>query len=206
MQKAGEARLSTEGPKTTGKGPPRGVAPLCGRPQACDCVQTRAPVLYWAVFVWWWLLKLSDFALHLNSVMIASLPRTLLCEENRCKDFVHTRLPTAFRDEVNQSWTSHGLDSILFWEATLKHFLKDSCWDFPGGTKAPGSQCRRPGFGAWSGDWKWKWSCSVVSDASWPHGLQPTRLLRPWDLPGKSTGVGRHCLLHIHTTIYKTAD
>ena len=28
-----------------------------------------------------------------------------------------------------------------------------------------------------------------------PHRLQPTRLLRPWDFPGKSTGVGRHCLL-----------
>ena len=29
---------------------------------------------------------------------------------------------------------------------------------------------------------KWKWSCSVVSDSSWPHGLQPTRLLRPHQL------------------------
>ena len=28
-----------------------------------------------------------------------------------------------------------------------------------------------------------------------PRGLQPTRLLHPWDFPGKSTGVGRHCLL-----------
>ena len=28
-----------------------------------------------------------------------------------------------------------------------------------------------------------------------PQGLQPTRLLRPWDFPGKSTGVGCHCLL-----------
>ena len=27
---------------------------------------------------------------------------------------------------------------------------------------------------------KWKWSRSVVSDSSRPHGLQPTRLLRPW--------------------------
>ena len=27
------------------------------------------------------------------------------------------------------------------------------------------------------------------------HGLQPTRLLHPWDFPGKSTGVGCHCLL-----------
>ena len=42
---------------------------------------------------------------------------------------------------------------------------------------------------------KWKWSCSVVSDPQQPHGLQPTRLLYPWDFPGKSTGVGCHCLL-----------
>ena len=42
---------------------------------------------------------------------------------------------------------------------------------------------------------KWKWSHSVVSDSSWPHGLQPTRLLHPWDFPAKSTGVGCHCLL-----------
>ena len=37
---------------------------------------------------------------------------------------------------------------------------------------------------------KWKWSRSVVSDSCQPHGLQPTRLLCPWDLPGKRTGVG----------------
>ena len=44
---------------------------------------------------------------------------------------------------------------------------------------------------------KWKWSRSVVSDSQRPHGLQPTRLLRPWDLPGKSTGVECHCLLQV---------
>ena len=49
---------------------------------------------------------------------------------------------------------------------------------------------------------KWKWSCSVVSDSSRPHGLQPTRLLRPWDFPGKSTGVGCYCLLCLFTLIY----
>ena len=42
---------------------------------------------------------------------------------------------------------------------------------------------------------KWKWSRSVVSDSKWPHGLQPTWLLRPWDFPGKNAGVGCHCLL-----------
>ena len=46
---------------------------------------------------------------------------------------------------------------------------------------------------------KWKWSRSVVSDPQRPHGLQPSRLLHPWDFPGKSTEVGCHCLLHPHT-------
>ena len=37
-----------------------------------------------------------------------------------------------------------------------------------------------------------------------PHGLQPTRLLRPWDFPGKSTGVGCHrflCFLTLEVEI-----
>ena len=50
---------------------------------------------------------------------------------------------------------------------------------------------------------KWKWSRSVVPDSQLPHGLQPTRLLHPWDFPGKSTGVGCHCLLQwMLCTIY----
>ena len=43
--------------------------------------------------------------------------------------------------------------------------------------------------------WKWKRSCSVLSNSPQPQGLQATRLLHPWDFPGKSTGVGCHCLL-----------
>ena len=34
-----------------------------------------------------------------------------------------------------------------------------------------------------------------MSDPQGPHGLQPTRLLCPWDFPGKNTGVGCHFLL-----------
>jgi len=37
-------------------------------------------------------------------------------------------------------------------------------------------------------------SHSVVSDSLWPHGLEPARLLHPWDSPGKNTGVGCHAL------------
>ena len=43
------------------------------------------------------------------------------------------------------------------------------------------------------------WSvCMRVLSRVWPletHGLQPTRLLSPWNFPGKNTGVGCHFLL-----------
>ena len=46
-------------------------------------------------------------------------------------------------------------------------------------------------------------SCPTVR----PHRQQPTRLLCPWDFPGKSTGVGCHCLLQNHLdNILKSRD
>ena len=36
---------------------------------------------------------------------------------------------------------------------------------------------------------------SVVSDSVWPRRWQPTRLPRPWDSPGKNTGVSCNFLL-----------
>ena len=49
---------------------------------------------------------------------------------------------------------------------------------------------------------KWNWRRSVMSDSSRSHGLQPTRLLHPWDFPGKSTGVGCNCITN-HSNSYK---
>ena len=46
---------------------------------------------------------------------------------------------------------------------------------------------------------KLKWGRSVVSDSLRPHRWQPTRLLCPWDFPGKSTGVGCLCLLRLYS-------
>ena len=46
-------------------------------------------------------------------------------------------------------------------------------------------------------------SLSVVSDSLQAHGLQPARLLCPWDLLGKNTGVDR--LFHLHE-IFPTQD
>ena len=64
------------------------------------------------------------------------------------------------------------------------------------------AQCTSPKHRAGDSYWstevvheKWKWSHSVVSDSSRPHGLQPTRLFPPWDSPGKNTGMGCHFLL-----------
>ena len=39
------------------------------------------------------------------------------------------------------------------------------------------------------------WVTSVLSDSLSPDGLLPTRLLCPWDFPGKTTGMGCHALL-----------
>ena len=49
---------------------------------------------------------------------------------------------------------------------------------------------------------KWKWSRSVMPDPQRPHGLQLSRLRRPWDFPGKSTGVGCHCLLQCQCIVW----
>ena len=46
-------------------------------------------------------------------------------------------------------------------------------------------------------EFAWIWAHSVKSNSLQPHGLQPTRLLCPWDSPGKKTGVGCHFLLQI---------
>ena len=48
-----------------------------------------------------------------------------------------------------------------------------------------GGQIQRWIYQSW-----WKWTRSVVSDSVRPHRQQPTRLPRPWDSPGKNTGVG----------------
>ena len=40
-------------------------------------------------------------------------------------------------------------------------------------------------------------SCPTLCD---PMDQKPTRLLCPWDFPGKSSGVGCHCLLQLYSS------
>ena len=76
----------------------------------------------------------------------------------------------------------------------------------PPGSSVPGIlQARTQEWVAisFSNAWKWIVKVKLLSrvHSSRPHGLQPTRLLRPWDFPGKSTGVGCHCLIVIMITL-----
>ena len=80
----------------------------------------------------------------------------------------------------------------------------------PPGSSVPGIlQARTLEWVAISFSKAWKWKVKSESEVAqscptqWPHGLQPTRLLHPWDFPGKSTGVGCHCLLWFHPQLYK---
>ena len=53
-------------------------------------------------------------------------------------------------------------------------------------------------LGGPAADLRWSLKCvshSVMSNSLRPHGLQPARLLCPWDSPSKDTGVGCHALL-----------
>ena len=55
---------------------------------------------------------------------------------------------------------------------------------------------------SFSNVWKWKVKVKSLSRV-WLFAIPWTAansLLRPWDFPGKSTGVGCHCLLHIMAT------
>ena len=65
----------------------------------------------------------------------------------------------------------------------------------PPGSPVPGIlQARTVEWVAISFSSAWKWKVKVKSRSRvrlfGPHGLQPTRLLHPWNFPGKSTGVG----------------
>ena len=71
----------------------------------------------------------------------------------------------------------------------------------PPGSPIPGILQARTQEGvaiSFSSAWRWKGKLKSFRRVRLlANGLQPTWLLNPWDFPGKSTGVGCHCLLHI---------
>ena len=58
---------------------------------------------------------------------------------------------------------------------------------------------------SFSNAWKWKVKVKSLSHVwlSDPMDCSPPGSFHPWDFPGKSTGVGCHCLLHYSTIAKK---
>ena len=110
-------------------------------------------------------------------------------------------LPLGWEEPMEKEKTTHS--SILAW--------KTPWTEEPGGLQSRGSQWVRQD---WATEYThkvrsrndvhgYKHLCcccccqvaSVMSESVQPHRRQPTRLLCPWDSPGKNTGVGCHFLL-----------
>ena len=110
--------------------------------------------------------------------------------ERECQKSPHLRSDTAPRAQVQD----HPELWITSWFMHCRHFVPALCQAHTGHTvnKICG-KC-----------WSPRTICCccyccyvalVVSNSVRPHRWQPTRLPRPWDSPGKNTGVGCHFLL-----------
>ena len=92
-------------------------------------------------------------------------------------------------------WTARISNQSILKEINPEYYTRlPHPWDSPGKNTGVGCHFLLQFVKVKSESEKWKWSPSVMSDSLRPHGRQPTRLLCPWDFPGKSTGVGCHCL------------
>ena len=111
---------------------------------------------------------------------------------------VAAKLPTTNLTQIS-SWNQDNMLSsavfmwlptsllILFWLSCRSFWKKASPGLHPPTVKGSGVPERI--------EWNNSTYISCLSNSSRPHGLQPTRLLHPWDSACKSTGVGCHCLL-----------
>ena len=82
---------------------------------------------------------------------------------------------------------------LLSMEFSRQEYWSGMPCPLPGDLPDPGIELTSLNV-SWFGRWvlyhSVQFSLSVVSDSLRPHGLQPVRLLSPWDSPGKNTGVG----------------
>ena len=172
---------------------------LC--PTLCDPIDSSPPgsavpgilqarTLEWVAIsfcnAWKWKVKVKSF----SCVRLCSLPRSSIhgIFQARVLEWVAFSFSSAWKWKVKVKSFSHVWLFATPWTAAYQAppymvFSKQEYWS---GVPFPSPVHESE---------KWKWSRSVVSDSSRPHGLQPTRLLHPWDFQGKSTGVGCHCLL-----------
>ena len=160
---------------------------ISSQPRDWTCVSCfgRQILYHWAMI---FLPKRKVKYLH-NSLMMVTVGRTLLIEH----------LWGLFKILSFYNFPAVAAAAAKLLQSCLT--LCDPIDGSPPGSPVPGIlQARSQEWVAisFSNAWKWKVKVEshlVVSNSQRPLGLQPTRLLRPWDFPGKSTGMGCHCLL-----------
>ena len=113
-----------------------------------------------------------------------------------------TRKKQSFYNPISEVIACH-VYALLCYAKSLQSCLCNPIDGSPPGSPIPGIlQARTLEWAAISFSNACKWKVKVKSLSRVQHGLQPTRLLRPWDFPSKSTGVGCHCLLRVMSTIF----
>ena len=130
---------------------------------------------------------LSGFSLFWCVCMISRFSRVQLCANVQT---VAQQAPLSMgfsRQDTGVGWHSF-LQGIFPTQGLNQSLLLLLLWV----GSLPLAPPRKPHY---SGERKWKWSRSVVSDSATPWTVLLTRLLHPWDSPGKNTGVGCHFLL-----------
>ena len=90
----------------------------------------------------------------------------------------------AFSDWISDS-SAFSTPSLNIWKSSVNVLLKPSLENFEHYFSSMWNECNCVVV----------WTLFPYTTLFRSHGLQPTRLLRAWDFPGKSTGVGCHCLL-----------
>ena len=119
-------------------------------------------------------------------------------------------LPPNLSLESTSTPPSCPLSSPIQTKFYLQMTKRDPSRDLPGGpvVKTPGFHCSGArvsmlGQGTKIPHASETVSHSVVPDSLWPHELKPTKLLCPWDFPGKETGV---CCLFLLQGIFLTQE
>ena len=153
----------------------------------------------------WFSMDLMSKCSLLWGLFVGSLEKTWVPlpikfpQEKSGESMTHSTPLAATTEEVSEGIESAAAAKSLQSCPTLCDPIAGS----PPGSPVPGIlQARTLEWAAITFSNMWKWSCSVVSDSVRPHGLQPTRLLHPWDIPGKSAGVGCHRPLQIESAVF----
>ena len=126
------------------------------------------------------------------------IPSRLITGQQSIKRYLLSRMETAAL-RISQDITSVPVENCLLSNPMFTYCLLIMI--VPSHLFSLHSKTKQKNICAWIFSTKQDHFLYYVSDQQRPHGLQPTRLFCPLDFPGKSTGVGCHCLLRLYQSL-----